>query len=397
MNLDQIRRDTPSCNDRIFMNSAGASLSPYIVVDTIKEYLDEEQIDGGYKTADLRAGDIMEFYSELGRFLNCSPNNVGFAYNATDAYARALSCIPFKAGDAVLTTDEDYVSNQIALFSLQRRFGIRLVRAGNLANGDLDLQDFEDKLKKEKPVLVSVTHIPTNSGKIQPVEEVGKLCKKYNTWFLLDACQSLGQIPVDVQAIGCDFLTATGRKFMRGPRGTGFIYVSDRVLEAGLEPLFIDMRAADWTSADAYTMNKGARIFELFEIPYALMLGLTKAIRYANHVGMHEIYNYNQKLSARLRENLGLIPGLRLTDEGSRLSNIVTFHVTNMQPETITKALDKEHVYYSVSRKKNAFIDFDKKGIDWAIRLSPHYFNTLEEVEEVSHITSVSIGNQITA
>lgn len=397
MNIEQIRRDTPSCNDRIFMNSAGASLSPHIVIDVIKEYLDEEQVDGGYKVADLRTADIVKFYEALGHFLNCSADNVGFAYNATDAYARALSCIPFRTGDVVLTTDDDYVSNHIALFSLQKRFGIRLVKVDNLANGDLNLQDFEDKIRKEKPALVSVTHIPTNSGKIQPVEEVGALCRKYDTWYLVDACQSVGQIPVDVQAIGCDFLTATGRKFMRGPRGTGFIYASDKVLDAGLEPLFIDMRGADWTSPDSYTPNKGARIFELFEIPYALLLGLTEAVKYVNRIGIHDIYAYNNKLSSRLRENLGLTPNLRLTDEGSRLSNIVTFHVTGIQPEKITQALDREKVYYSVSRKKNAFIDFDKKGIDWAIRLSPHYFNTMEEIEEVSHIISVAIGNQLTA
>jgi len=242
MDIIEIRKDTSGCADKIFLNSAGSSLPPKIVTEKMIDYLQYEERIGGYDAAKFKADEINKFYIEAAKLLNCKPANIAFAYNATDAYARALSAIPFKNVDYILTTNDDYISNQIAFLSLQKRFGVQLLRANNLANGDIDLVHFEELIKKHKPVLVAVTHVPTNSGLVQNAEEIGKICNKYDTWYLLDACQSVGQMIVDVEKIGCDFLSATGRKFLRGPRGTGFLYISDEVLMSGLAPLFIDMR-----------------------------------------------------------------------------------------------------------------------------------------------------------
>jgi selenocysteine lyase/cysteine desulfurase len=380
MNTELYRQDTAGLTGKIFMNSAGSSLMPRPVIAGMRAYLHLEEEHGGYKAEALGADKLSAFYTEAAWLLNCQEKNIAFACSATDAYMKALSSIPFRAGDHILTSNDDYVSNQIAFLSLQKRFGIEITRAGNLANGDLDLEHFERMLVKHRPRLVSLTHIPTNSGLIQDAAAVGRLCRQYDTWYLLDACQSVGQMPVDVQAIGCDFLSATGRKFMRAPRGTGLLYVSDRALEAGLEPLLPDMRGAEWSGTDTYQAAANARRFEYLEASFASLAGMAEALKYANTIGLDRIYSYNQTLSARLRENLSGIPGIRVLDKGTHLSNIITFHCEGQKPEDIEHTLNRHQVIYSVSRKRVAFIDFGKKGIDWAIRFSPHYFNTMQEI-----------------
>ncbi|MEO8765311.1 MAG: aminotransferase class V-fold PLP-dependent enzyme [Ginsengibacter sp.] len=386
MNIDAIRKDTAGCSNKIFLNSAGSSLMPKSVVEKMTAYLKEEEQTGGYGLAKMKTGEINEFYTESASLLNCRPHNIAFAYNATDAYSRALSAIPFIMGDYILTTNDDYVSNQLAFLSLQRKYWIHIVRSENLPNGDIDLDNFEQLLKDHKPKLVAITHIPTNSGLVQQAEEIGKLCKKHDTWYLLDACQSVGQLVVDVEKIGCDFLSATGRKFLRGPRGTGFLYISDRIIKEKLTPLFIDMRGADWTDVNQYSIQMNARRFELWEFSYASLLGLTEAIRYANSIGIEKIYEYNRQLVNKFREKLPGIHNLQLLDKGSQLCSIVTFHKRGCELKEIEKVLKDHKVEYSVSLKNNALIDFTNKGVDWAIRFSPHYFNTCEEVDIATDI-----------
>lgn len=388
MNIDQIRRDTLGCHDKIFLNSAGASLPPQIVVERMTEYLTQEALIGGYELAAQRSAQFDEFYIAVAKLLHTEPRNIAFTYNATDAFARALSAIPFQENEVILTTNDDYISNQIAFFSLQKRFGIEIIRAQNLTNGDLDLDDFERKIKAHSPKLVAITHIPTNSGMIQDAVSVGKLCKQYGIYFLLDACQSVGQIDVNVQELQCDFLSATSRKFLRGARGTGFLYVSDRALQDGLAPLFLDMRGADWTQNDDYTLqtNNGAQRFEMWEFSYATLIGTAEAVKYANQLGMNNIEVRNQELSQYLRDKLGAIETIRVLDRGSRKGSILTFHAPNRSLEETTQLLKAHRINHSISLREFALIDYTQKGVDWAIRLSPHYFNTFEELDTVVEV-----------
>ncbi|MEP7264980.1 MAG: aminotransferase class V-fold PLP-dependent enzyme [Bacteroidota bacterium] len=386
MNIADIRKDTPGCTGKLFLNNAGASLNPKIVTDKIVEYLQQEQVVGGYQLAAAKDSEINEFYTEVAKLLNCNPENIAYANSATDAFFRALSAFTFKTGDVIVTSNDDYISNQIAFLSLKKQFHIDVIRADNLPNGDLDLNHFEELVKQHHPVLVSLAHIPTNSGLIQDAAAVGAICKKYNTWFLLDACQSAGQLELDVKKIGCDFLSAAGRKFMRGPRGTGFLYVSDKALDAGLSPSLIDMRGADWIAADDYKVQPDAKRFELFESSCALKLGLKEAVRYANTIGLQNIYNYNQQLIERLRNNLSALPGLTLLDKGSNRSNILTFTLNDANLSDVENHLTVNNVCYSVGFRNFALIDFNKKNVDWAIRFSPHYYNTLEEMDRAAEI-----------
>ena len=203
MNIEQIRRDTPGCDSIIHFNNAGASLMPTTVANAIRDYITKEEWGGGYEVAAKEVNELNKFYDYSAELLNCKTENIAFTTNATDSYNKALSSISFKAGDVVLVSENDYPSNYIAFLSLEKRFGIQLVRVRNAATGEIELDDLESKLKKHSPKLVSVTHVPTSSGLVQPIEEVGEIMKPYDTLFLVDACQSLGQMIVDSKKIGC--------------------------------------------------------------------------------------------------------------------------------------------------------------------------------------------------
>ncbi|MDQ8005242.1 MAG: aminotransferase class V-fold PLP-dependent enzyme [Pedobacter sp.] len=386
MNIDQIRKETQGCNDKIFLNSAGSSLMPKSVLDKTINYLREEEQFGGYFVANKYAKLISEFYRETAKLINTKEQNIAFATNATDAYAKASSSIPFKSGDSIITTDDDYVSNQIALISLKKRLNIKIYRVRKLPNQEIDLDDLELLIKKHQPKLIAITHIPTNSGLVQNVEAVGEICQTQDILYLVDACQSVGQLVVDVQQIKCDFLTATGRKFLRGPRGTGFLFVSDKALGLKLAPLLLDMKDASWTSFDDFELGKTAKRFEFWEQSCASIIGLTEAVRYANEIGLSNIQSYNQVLSGNLRTLLSENSDLRVLDEGTKLSSIVTFHHQKMNLTELQQLLSNNNIYYSVSHKSSALIDFTRKNVDWALRFSPHYFNTKDEIEKVAAI-----------
>lgn len=385
MNIDQIRADIPYLGDKIFLNSAGSSLMPRQVTEKINGYLKREEEFGGYYVSDiLEKEEIQEFYSETAQILNCEPRNIAFAHDATDAYIKALSSIPFKTGDVIITTKDDYSSNQIQFLSLKQRLGIEIIHIENLENGDLNISNFAKLVDQHQPKLVAVTHIPTNSGIIQDVESIGEICEERDIPFLLDACQSVGQIEVNVQKLKCDFLSATGRKFFRGPRGTGFLYVSDKILEKGYAPLLLDAKGATWETPDSYRLSETAIRFQTWEAPYALIVGLAEALRYLRSVGIGNIMDYNQQLMSKFRANMNSIPGVTVFDYGSKTCNILTFRKEGKSLEEIKSALNSNNVFFSVSEREWGLIDFDGKGVDWVIRLSPHYFNTTEEIDRVS-------------
>ncbi|KUJ37207.1 aminotransferase [Streptomyces albus subsp. albus] len=382
--LTALRADTPGCENVVHFNNAGCGLLARPVLDTVLDHLNLEARTGGYEAAAARAAEVREFYTETAALINSAPGNIAFAGSATHAYANALSAIPFEAGDTILTTRDDFISNQIAFLSLRRRFGVRIVHAPDAPEGGADVTAMAALMRSHRPRLVAATHVPTNSGLIQPVAEIGRHCREQELLYLVDACQSVGQLPVDVHEIGCDMLTATCRKFLRGPRASGFLHVSDRVLSAGYEPLFIDMHGARWTAPGEYRPVDTAARFEEWEFPYATVLGCVAATRYARNVGIDAIAQRTPALAARLRDRLRPVPGVRVLDRGRHLAALVTFAADGWQPEPFKAALDARGINSALSFREFAQFDFGDKDIDWCLRLSPHYYNTEEEVDQVA-------------
>ncbi|MEU5163568.1 aminotransferase class V-fold PLP-dependent enzyme [Streptomyces sp. NPDC020875] len=384
LDVAALRADTPGCRKVIHFNNAGCGLPTTPVLDAMIGHLNLEARIGGYEASAARAAEVRAFYTEIAALINTTPDNIAFAGSATHAYANALSSIPFEADDVILTTRDDFVSNQIAFLSLRKRFGVRIVHAPDTADGGVDTEAMAALMRTHRPRLVSATHVPTNSGLVSPVAEIGRHCRELNLLYLVDACQSVGQFVIDVAEIGCDLLTATCRKFLRGPRGSGFLYVSDRVLRAGYEPLFIDMHGARWTEPGAYEPAPTAARFEEWEFPYATVLGSAAATRYAREVGIEAVEQRTPALAARLRDRLGAVPGVRVLDRGPRLAALVTFAVEGWQPQPFKAAVDARGINSALSFREFAQYDFRDKGIEWCLRLSPHYYNTEEEVDHVA-------------
>lgn len=380
--LLKYRKDTPGSIQRIHLNNAGASLMPKPVLEAVRAHLSLENQIGGYEAAAMQKQQLDAFYTELGKLLHCPAKNIAHATSSTDAYNRALSSIPFEKGDVILTTFDDYASNQIAFLYLQKRFQAKIVYCSLSANGGMSLEDLESKLKKCQPKLLAVTHVPTSSGLIQDVEGAGRLVKDMDTWYLVDACQSAGQMPLDVTKIGCDFLTATFRKFMRGPRGVGFLYASDRVLDENLEPIFPDLHGATWTSDEGYTLKPDATRFELWERSWALVAGAREATAYANKIGLDKIRSRVNYLAEKLRGLLAEVPQVRLLDEGGQKAGIVTMAIEKeISPEKLIADLRAKRINASINYLPYARFDLQRKHTEWALRFSPHYYNTEAELE----------------
>ena len=381
MDLTRLRADTPGCSHRIHLNNAGASLMPMPVLDAIRGHLALEADIGGYEAAAEAAGSIEEAYGAVADLLATASGNVAFTEHATAAFVQALSSVPLHRGDVVLTTRHDYVSNQIQYLSLSERFGVEVVRAPDAPEGGVDLQAMEELIHRRRPRLVAVTHVPTNSGLVQDVATIGSFCRARDVLYLVDACQSVGQMPVHPEVIGCDFLSATARKFLRGPRGAGFLWVADRALEQGLSPLFPDLRGADWVDGDLFQPAPDARRFETWEFAWGLVLGTGAAARYALAVGLEAVEERVTGLAATLRRRLAELPGVRVLDQGRSLCAIVTVSVRGHGPPDLVSALRARNINTSAQTRLDAVIDYDAKAVDGALRVSPHYFNTEADLD----------------
>ncbi len=385
--IQKFRDETTGTKQVLHLNNAGAGLMPDPVSRAQIGHLELESQIGGYEAAAARQDQITDFYRQAAQLLNGKPTNIAFTSSATDSYSRALSAVPFKTGDIILTDCDDFVSNQIQFLSLQKRMGVRIVHIRDLDTGGVDLDDLYDKLHRLQPRLLAITHVPTNSGLVQPVLEIGEIYRAYagkndgKTSYILDACQSVGQIPLDVQKLHCDFLSLTCRKFLRGPRGTGTLYISDNTLARGLEPLFIDMRGAEWTGRTLYQQQPDAKRFEDWEFAYSGVIGSAEAIRYYLAIGQERVAAQVQFISGYLRKQLGNLEEVRVLDRGKEISGATTFYVSNDEPKRIVRELANRKINVVPSYRAYGLIDFDSKGVTWAIRVSPHYYNTIEEID----------------
>ncbi len=380
--LTRWRAETPAtAAGLVHLNNAGAALMPTPVITAIQAHIAAETCTGGYEAAEAAAERVADCYEDVGRLVGGASRNIAVVENATAAFALALSAFDFRPGDAILTTRNDYISNQLMYLSLSRRLGIEVVRAADLPEGGVDPQSVGEILTHRPVKLVALTWVPTNSGLVQAAEEVGVLCDAAGVPYLVDACQAVGQLPIDVNALRCTFLSATARKFLRGPRGIGFLYVSDAALADGRAPLFVDMRGARWVAADDYALTDDATRFENWEFAYALLLGLGAAARYALDVGVAEGGQRAAHLAACARERLAALDGVRVLDRGARLCAIVTAEVTGMPAEEVVRELRGWGINTSATSRDVALLDMDDKRAVTAVRISPHYYNTEKEIE----------------
>lgn len=395
LDILKIRSDTLIADNQIHFNNAGGALVPKRVTETITNYLVEEGQLGAYEAADKYAEKLDGFYQNLATQLGTETRNIAYATNATDAFFRGIGSIDWQKDDLILTTKSDYVSNHLLFMLLRKRFGVKLEILPEGPHG-YDPNGLEARLKsnKQKPKLVSITHIPTNSGRVQDVYTAGHLCRTYEVLYAIDACQSAGQLPLNVSTLKCDFLSATFRKYLRGPRGVGFLYVSDRVLARDYVPLSLDLQGASWVAPDQFTPRADAKRFELWERNMGLMLGATAAVGYLNEVGINEIAQRIQSLSASLTTACDTIAGLEkhwtgeVSPSGIHMLSVPNW---NAGPVALVKTLRDKGLRSSTSGVANDQFHFREQGIDWALRLSLHYYNTEEEIATAADILRATV------
>lgn len=381
LDIDRARRDTPGCSRVVHFNNAGSALPPAPVTEAVIGHLRLEAQLGGYEAAATAGDAVAAVYPSIARLIGCHPDEVAVVENATRAWDMAFYSLPFAPGDRILTARAEYASNVIALLQVARRTGAVVEVVDDDESGQLDVADLRRRLAGPGgPVkLVAITHVPTQGGLVNPAAEVGRITRDAGVVFLLDACQSVGQLRVDVTQIGCDLLSATGRKFLRAPRGTGFLYVSRWLIEQ-LEPPFLDLHAATWTAPDTYVIRPDARRFESWEANIAGKIGLGVAVDYALSFGLDAIEARVTALAQRLRLRLADQPGVRVRDQGLRRCGIVTCTVDGVSAVRVRDQLSQAGINTSVSLASSAQLDLPTRDLPELVRASVHYYNTDSEI-----------------
>ena len=384
------RRETPGAERVLHFNNAGSSLTPTPVLDALFGHLRAEAEMGGYEAAAAAAQQHGRTYEAIATLLGCETEEIALVENATRAWDMAFYAIPLKSGDRILTCEAEYVSNYIAYMHVAKETGAVIEVVPSDADGQISLEALQTELRLGGVGLVGLTHVPTNGGLVNPAEEVGKLTREAGVPYLLDACQSAGQWPLDVSTIGCDILSVTGRKFLRGPRGTGFLYVRKEMIEQ-LNPPFLDVRAASWTARNEYEIHPTARRFENWESYVAGHIALGVAVDYALEWGIDSIQERVVRLAGELRGALSEIPGVQVRDIGREKCGIVTFTVNGREPSDLKSRLNTRGVNVSVTGRSSTRIDMEARNLQSMVRASVHYYNTENEVERfVTEVAALS-------
>jgi selenocysteine lyase/cysteine desulfurase len=379
IDLERARRETPGCEGVLHFNNAGAALMPQPVLDAVIDHLQLEARVGGYEAAEREAERIAGVYGAVARLLGCGRDEIALVEHATRAWDMAFYSVPLGPGDRILTAVAEYAANYVAYLQVSRRTGAVVEVVPNDETGQLSV-DALRRMMDERVKLISITHVPTNGGLVNPAAAVGAVAREAGVPYLLDACQSIGQMPIRVEEIGCDMLSATGRKYLRGPRGTGFLYVRRAMLDR-LEPPMIDHHAAEWAERDRYELRPDARRFENWEASYADRLGLGAAVDYALGWGLDEIWARVERFAAELRERLSGVGGVAVHDVGETKCGIVTFTVDGVDPAAVKAALARQGMNVTVALPEAARIDMEARGLAGLVRASVHYYNSERELE----------------
>ena len=390
LDVARLRDETPGCHEVVHLNNAGAALVPQPVIDATIGHLQLEAKIGGYEAADEAAEQIQTTYDASAKLIGAQPDEIAVVENATRAFDMVFYAIPFQPGDRILTSVSEYSSNVISYLQVAKKTGAVVEVVQNDEHGQLDVAALRNMMD-QRVKLIAISHIPTNGGLVQPVEEIGKVAREADVLYLLDACQSVGQLPLDVNAIGCDMLSATSRKFLRGPRGVGFLYVR-RGLSEQLEPPFLDNHAATWVDANTYEIRPDARRFENWESNVAGKIGMGVAVEYALDVGIQPGWERIQLLADGLRERISAIEGVQVRDLGKQKCGIVSFTLDRIDSGSIMERMALHQVNVRTSSVFSTRYDMAARGVDLFVRASVHYYNTEAELDRMADVLASMAG-----
>lgn len=379
IDIDRIRAETPGVAEVTHLLASGSSLMPDTVVNAIVEHTLLEARIGGYEAQFEQSAQLDAVYDDIASLIGANRREIAVVENATVAWCQIFYALPLNPGDRVLTCEAEYAANYVAFLQRAKRDGIIIEIVPSDETGAVDLEVMQAMID-DRVALIAMTWIPTNGGLVNPAADVGKIARQHKIPFLLDGCQAVGQMPVDVEQLGCDFLSATGRKFLRGPRGTGFLYVRQDRIET-LEPAMIDHFAAPWTEMDRYELRSDARRFETWENSYALRAGLGAAAVYAMTIGLGVIQERAWRLANELRGKLTDLKGAKLHDIGAERCAIVSFTVDGLVAGEAVDNLHAQGICIGTSDPSSTRIDAQSRHLPTVMRAAPHYYNTSEELD----------------
>lgn len=376
--IQAFRAATKGTAERIHFNNAGASLPPDVVVNAMVDFLREEAVYGGYETEARYRTQLDHTHTLIAQLIHAHPDEIALVENASAAWDIAFNGLDFKEGDEVITSEMEYASNVLGLLNAQKLYGITLKVIPNDAEGNFPVSALEAAIT-DRTKLIAVTHVPSTAGNVLPAAAIGEVARKHHIVYLLDACQSVGQMPADVQAIGCDMMAVTGRKYLRGPRGSGFLYVRREMLDK-LKLFCFDGRTVSSMDQQGFVVRKDARRFEWHEKNPAVVLGLQKAVEYALNTGVERIWQRVQHLALLLRQHLRKLESVTVHDQGDELCGIVTFSIAGMPAAEIKTKLAAKNINVNIGFAKSTLYYMNRKGLDGIVRASVHYYNTEEEI-----------------
>lgn len=381
IDIEKIRAETPGIEFSTHLLACGSSLMPNNVVDAITQHTQLEALMGGYEAEAKKADELNNIYDIVAKHIGANSYEIALMENSTVAWSHAFYALPLNSGSKILTSEAEYAANYVAFLQRAKRDNLIIDIVPSDESGTLDINALESMVDEEVG-LIAISWIPTNGGLVNPAEKVGQIAKKYNIPYLLDACQAAGQMSIDVEKIGCDFLAATGRKFLRGPRGTGFLYIKDKWLSI-IEPVMIDHFGAPWVSKNTYELRKDARRFETWENSYALRIGLGEAITYAEEIGIDLIHERVQLLARLNRKLLSEVKNVQVRDIGTEQCGIISFSIEEEKdPKKIVDQMSEAGFTIGSVDPESTLIDSEKRNLPILLRMAPHYYNTEEEIEK---------------
>jgi cysteine desulfurase/selenocysteine lyase len=377
--IDRARSDTPGCTVRIHANNGGAALQPTAVINAVSSYAATEAIVGGYETQDLYSEQLAEVYRDVASLIGASASEIAITDSASRAWQLMFQAIPLCEGDRLLTSRTEYGTNYLTMLRRAELSGAVVEFVPDDEYGQISVGALESMMD-DNVKAVCLTHVPTNSGLVQPAEAVGKVVSKWPAYYILDAAQSVGQLPVSVADIGCDLLATAGRKYLRGPRGTGFIYASSTVIE-DLVPALVDLQSADWTGEASYEFWPDARRFESWEFDCSGRMGLGAAARYAQSFDQAASWVYIKELGDHLRSSLRELSTVTVHERGQELSGAATFSVAGYDSEAVWRRLTARGINTYPVSSHYARLDMEPRGLKDVVRAGMHYYNTHDEVD----------------
>ncbi len=370
---------------RAHFNHAGASIPPPEVVARVIRHLELEAVIGGYEAAEEVAVEVDGVVGALGELIGAAPGDVVAVESATRAWEQVLWSLALSHrwghGDRIVVDGFAYASSWATLLRLRDAVGVEIAVAPSRPDGTVDPAQIADATD-DRTRLVLVTHVPTHVGTVSDVAGVGAALAGRDLVYAVDLAQSLGQLPIDVGAIGCHLAFAPGRKFLRAPRGTGVLYLAASVAET-LEPLAVDLTTATTITAGGYELAPGVARFGLFEHSVALRLGLGEAARHAVARGLTRISAEVQARTTEVVELVAATPGFELLAPPP-LSGIVSVTHERLDPDQVRAHLRDQGVSTWVAAVGGSPLDQAARLARPAVRISPHYSTTDDEVERLA-------------